>query len=206
MRSIVVAVVLCSSLGARADAPPRTLTVACHDEPPFTMKQADGSWTGIGIELLRMIGTELGATIAIHESTRVEMTTGALPDVDIVAALNVTEKMNGRYELSHAFYNTGLAIAIQDTPKESVLGVLGRVFSGTFLWVLIGTVVLLGTVGMLMWRIERRPVPSKTPEQQALSKALFWAFEPVIGYKASQHQTRAGRVLGTVWGCAASCW
>src|SRR5258708_1825852 len=195
MRSIVIAVALCCSFVARADAP-RTLTVACHDDPPFTMKQADGAWSGIGIELLRMIATELGATISIHESSRTEMTTGALPDVDIVAALNVTEKMNARYELSHAFYNTGLAIAVPETTKESVLGVLGRVFSGTFLWILIGTVILLATVGMLMWWIERRPVTAKTAEQQAMSKALFWAFEPVIGYKASQHPTRARRVLG----------
>jgi ABC-type amino acid transport substrate-binding protein len=74
------------------------------------------------------------------------------------------------------------------------------VFTGTFLWILIGTVVLLAAVGLLMWWVEKRPVKQATPEKQALSKALFWAFEPVIGYKASQHQTRAGRVLGTVWG------
>jgi ABC-type amino acid transport substrate-binding protein len=201
MRALLIAIAVCGSIpAARADAPPRPLTVATHDDPPFQIKNADGSWTGIAIEMLRLIATELGTTIEVRDVPRATMTTGALPDVDIVATLNVSERMNGRYELTHAFYSTGLAIAVSDTGKESVLDVLARVFSGTFVWVLIGTVVLLAAVGLLMWWIEKRPVASKSAEQQAMSKALFWAFEPVIGYKASQHSTHAGRVLGTIWG------
>jgi ABC-type amino acid transport substrate-binding protein len=196
---IVIAILLCTT-ASRADEPPHApITVAAYNEPPFTIRQPDGSFTGIAIELMRMVAAELGTTATVRYVPVEDLTSGKLPD-DVVAAVNVTEKINQRFELTHAFYSTGLSIAIAETTKESFVSVLARVFSGTFLWVLIGTVILLGTVGLLMYWVERRPVPQKTTEQQAMSKALFWAFEPVIGYKASQHQTRGGRVLGTVWG------
>src|SRR5580765_2404186 len=105
MRGLLVAIVMCGSITlARADASPaKPWTVATHDDPPFQIKNADGTWTGIDIELLRLVAAELGTTIEVHEVPRPAITTGALPDVDIVAALNVSERMNARYELSHAF-------------------------------------------------------------------------------------------------------
>ncbi|HEY0252989.1 MAG TPA: transporter substrate-binding domain-containing protein, partial [Kofleriaceae bacterium] len=77
---------------------------------------------------------------------------------------------------------------------------VARAFTGEFLLILVGVLFLLTLVGLLMWRLEKREVQPLPKERAALSKALFCAFEPVIGYKASQHTTRAGRVLGTVWG------
>jgi ABC-type amino acid transport substrate-binding protein len=182
---------------ARAE---RVLRAGIHDDPPFVIKRSNGEWSGISVGLLRAIATEMGATLEIHDVPREQIVTGPLPDVDVVATLNVGEKMNARYELTHAFYSTGLSIAAPETPRESLWRIVARVFSGTFLWILIGVVVLLLAVGMLMWWFEKRPVEPLPKEKAALSKALFWAFEPVIGYKASQHSTRAGRVLGTIWG------
>lgn len=195
-----VVAALGSSGPVRAAAPLPPLVVATHDEPPSQIHNADGSWSGISIDLLRLVAGELGTTIVVRDTPREQIVGGPLPDADVVATLAVGERMNSRYELSHAFQSSGLAIAVPEVPRESTFDILARIFSGTFLWVLIGTVVLLGAVGLLMWWIERRPVPPAPPEKQALSKALFWAFEPVIGYKASQHSTRAGRILGTLWG------
>jgi ABC-type amino acid transport substrate-binding protein len=178
----------------------RVLRAGMHDDPPFVIKQANGEFTGISVGLLRLVATEMNAKLEIRDVPREEIVGGPLPDVDVVATLNVSEKMNARYELSHGFYSTGLSIAVPETPKESWVRIVARIFSGTFLWILIGVVVLLLAVGMLMWWIEKRPVQPLPKEKAALSKALFWAFEPVIGYKASQHSTRAGRVLGTIWG------
>jgi len=203
MRMIVVAclLVVVGLSHARGDTP-RVFVVGTHDDPPFTTKLPNGEWSGISIELLRTVAADMGATIKIKEIPRAEMTTGPNPDVDVVATLNVSEKMNARYDLSHAFYSTGLSIAIPEAKKESAWGVIVRIFSGTFLLILLGVLALLATVGYLMWRIEKRPVKPMPTEKAALSKALFWAFEPVIGYKSSQHATRSGRVLGTVWGLA----
>jgi ABC-type amino acid transport substrate-binding protein len=184
----------------RAGADPgRVLHAGMHDDPPFVIKKGS-EWTGISVELLRSVATEMGATLEIKDVTREQIVTGPLPDVDVVATLVVAEKMNGRYDLSHAFYSTGLSIAVPEPKKESVLAMVGRIFSGVFVLILMGVFAVLTLVGLLMYWFEKRHVEPLPKEKQALSKALFWAFEPVIGYKASQHATRAGRVLGTVWG------
>ena len=194
----VVAIVVLAAGTTRAD-PARVLRAGMHDDPPFVI-DTHGQWSGISVELLRTIATELGATLEIVDLDKTAITTGALPPVDVVTTLNVSPKMNARYELTHAFYSTGLAIAVAEPERESVLAMLGRIFSGGFVLILCGVFVLLTLVGLLMWWFEKRPVDPLPKEKAALSKALFWAFEPVIGYKASQHTTRAGRILGTVWG------
>ena len=196
--ALVVALAVIVSPAAHAD--PAPLVFATQNDPPNAIKQADGTWTGIAVELARKIATELGTTLEVKEVSRKDIVSGPLPDADLAGPLVIGEKMNARYELSHAYTATGLTIAIPDTHKESLFAIARRILSGAFLVALIATVLLLGAVGMLMWWVERRPVKPLPPEKQALSKALFWAFEPVIGYKASQHQTRAGRVLGTLWG------
>jgi polar amino acid transport system substrate-binding protein len=192
-------VVVCGfAVSARAE--PRVLKIGLHDDPPLVIKGSNGQWTGISVDLVRAIAADLDATLQFVELDRDKITTGPLPDVDIVLTLNVSEKMNARYDLSHGFYNTGLAIATVEPKKESAFSMVRRIFSGGFVLILCGVLVLLTLVGFLMWWLEKRPVEPLPKEKQALSKALFWAFEPVIGYKASQHTTRGARILGTIWG------
>jgi len=178
----------------------RTFVVGTRAIPPFIIKQPNGDWSGISIDLLKRIAEEMNATLVIRELPLEELIGGKNPEIDITASVNVTEKSNATWDLSHAFYSTGLAVAIPEGGKESRWEVLQRVFSGTFVWLLLGTMFLLTAVGFLMWWIEKRPVKEVPKHKQQLSKSLFWAFEPVIGYKSSQHATRAGRVVGTAWG------
>jgi polar amino acid transport system substrate-binding protein len=182
-----------------AAEPTRALRAGLHNDPPFSIKKGD-QWSGIAVDLLRQIASELGMRLEITDIPAERIVSGPLPDVDVVATLGVSERMNARYELSHAFFSQTLAIATIEAKKESILAMLGRIFSGTFVLILACVFVLLTLVGLLMWWFEKRPVDPLPKEKAALSKALFWAFEPVIGYKASQHTTRAGRVLGTIWG------
>jgi ABC-type amino acid transport substrate-binding protein len=195
-----VSFVLVCTVTIVAHADPRVLKVGLHDDPPLVIKQSNGQWSGISVDLLRAIALDLDATLQFEELDRDRITTGALPDVDVVLTLNVSEKMNARYDLSHGFYNTGLAIATVEPKRESGWSMAKRIFSGGFVLILFGVLVLLTLVGFLMWWLEKRPVEPLPKEKAALSKALFWAFEPVIGYKASQHTTRGARILGTVWG------
>jgi ABC-type amino acid transport substrate-binding protein len=175
------------------------LVVGTHDLPPLMIKQQDGTWTGISIELLKIIGAELGKELEFRDLPVDELVAGTNKEVDVSVSFNVNAKNDLKFDLTHAFYSTGLAIAVAE-PKNTVWAQFARVFSGRALWLVAGGLLLLTVVGLLMYWLEKRPIPAATPEKAALSKALFWAFEPVIGYKSSQHATRAGRILGTIWG------
>jgi polar amino acid transport system substrate-binding protein len=206
LHGLVLAIALIGAVAPRvhADTPPpasgkRTFVVGTRPVPPFIIKKGN-DWSGISIELVRRIAEEMNADLDIRELPLDELVGGKNPAVDITASLNVTERSDAAFDLSHAFYSTGLAVAIPERGKESKWEVVERMFSGTFMWLLGGTLVLLTAVGFLMWWVEKRPVRELPKERQQLSKSLFWAFEPVIGYKSSQHMTRAGRIIGTVWG------
>ena len=198
---VTLAVLLVVPTSVRADTG-RVLRAGVHDDPPFVIKTPH-QWTGISVELLRSIATEMGATLEITDLPTEQLVAGPLPDVDVVATLNVSHGMNARYDLSHGFYSIGLAIAVPEPHKESILAMVGRLISGSFLLVVVGFGGLLVLVGLLMWWLEKRPVAPLPKDKDALTKSLFWAFEPMIGYGASEHSTLAGRVLGTVWGLCA---
>ena len=158
MRHLLIAtlaIALATSL-AHADAPAptqpsRTLVVATHPVAPFIIKKPNGEWGGISIELLRRIGAELGAKLDIREVAIAELGPAGKNDAyDVTASINVTENTDEKFELSHAFYSTGLAIAVIEGAKESRWEVAKRVFSGTFVWLLGGTLVLLTIVAFIM--------------------------------------------------------
>ena len=127
LSTIVVAMLLAIAAPASAD-PGRTLRAGMHDDPPFAIHKGE-DWSGISVELLRGIAAELGAKLEIRDVTREQIVQGALPDVDIVATLNVAEKMNARYDLTHAFYSTGLSIAVPQPKKEGALSMIVRILS-----------------------------------------------------------------------------
>lgn len=178
---------------------PLRLVVGTHEVPPFVIKADDGSWSGISIDLVRRIASDLGMQTEIRELTIEQLVAANDPTIDVTASVNVTVNTNAKFELSHAFYSTGLAIAAPAAKKLSFWQSVKRLFTSTFLLILIAAFAALAAVGWLMWKFEKQ-APEPASEKKELTKAMFWAFEPVIGYKASQHKSRGGRVLGTVWG------
>ena len=58
--------------GQRGPAVPsvkKKLTVGTREAPPFSMKDNDGRWTGISIDLWRQIATELNLNYEFRELT-----------------------------------------------------------------------------------------------------------------------------------------
>ncbi len=177
--------------------PPR-LVVGTHPIPPFVIENPDGSWSGISIDLVRQVAAQLGTQVEIKKLTIEQLVGANEPEIDVTASVNVTANTDKKWDLTHAFYSTGLAIAVPPERETSTWATLSRMFTSTFALTLIGVLILLVGVGYVMWWLERRAADK--PGDKDLAKAMFWAFEPVIGYKSSQHRSRGGRLLGTAWG------
>jgi polar amino acid transport system substrate-binding protein len=209
LRSLAPIVILLAWVGIASAQPtpaptptptpaPRTFVVATRPIAPFVIKK-DGAWTGISIDLLKRIAEAMNVTLDIRELSRDELL-AAKPEYDVTVSLNVAVKNHEKWDLSHAFYSTGLAIAVPEQGKESRWEVVARVLSGPFLWMLGGTLLLLFVVGTLMWWIEKRQLPEVPKEKALLTKSLFWAAEPITRYKSNQHSSTTGRFLGMAWG------
>src|SRR5262249_50089376 len=93
----------------------RELVIGTKDAPPFAMKQKDGSWSGVSIELWRRIAEREGLRYRLVEAPDVQaLISGvAVGSFDAaVAALTVTERRAQLVDFTQPFYSTGLGVAV----------------------------------------------------------------------------------------------
>src|SRR5262249_28802690 len=88
------------------------LIVGTHEVAPFVIKHKDGTFGGISIELWRAVADKLKLDYEIREYSVEEMLAGGRDhEIDALVSVNITAERENQWDLSHAFYSTGLSIA-----------------------------------------------------------------------------------------------
>lgn len=191
-----------SDAANNADSP---LVVLTREAPPFAMRDEDGQWVGIGIDLWSRIAGELGLDYELREATLAEMideVAAGRADAS-VAALTITAEREARVDFTHSFYPSGLGIAVVEKDRAAWLAVVGAFFSVQFLGVLALLVLILLVFGILVWIFERR----KNAEQFAgspvrgLGAGFWWSAVTMttVGYGDKSPITLGGRTVALVW-------
>lgn len=203
---IAIALIACLlpvwSAPAAADQP--TLSIATRHVPPFAIKQEDGSWQGLSIELWRRIAQRLGLEYRIREMGLKEMLDAVQRhDVDAaVAALTITSEREERLDFTHPFLSTGLGIAVPHNAGGGWLAVTQRFFSLNFLKVITALLGTLLLIGVLVWLFERRRNSQfGGSPTQGIGSGLWWSAVTMttVGYGDKSPQTLGGRVVALVW-------
>jgi len=187
-----------------SSAPDRVLAVGTKPAAPFAVREADGSWSGISIELWRFVASELGVEFRFEERELEELLVG-LEDgsLDVaVAALTVTAERERRVDFSHAFYTSGLGIAVPAEGGGWLAGVRS-VVSPAFVRSVGALTVVLLAAGALVWVFERR----RNAEQfgggavRGLGSAFWWSAVTMttVGYGDKAPVTLGGRLVALVW-------
>lgn len=191
--------------GQQNSAVQQPLIVGTKESPPFSMKTSDGQWTGLSIELWRQVAAELNFEFEIRELTLKQLlegvTDGSLDAA--VAALTITPEREKTFDFTHAFYTTGLGIAVADKAHNPWFTVVRRFISVSFLKVIATlTIVLLG-VGMLAWWFEHKKNPQQFNGSAArgIGSGFWWSAVTMttVGYGDKAPVTLAGRILGLIW-------
>jgi polar amino acid transport system substrate-binding protein len=197
----IVAVTVALAAAAHAQSADKPLVVGTRIFPPFVMKQADGAYTGISMELWKRVAQKLDVTYVVKEASAPELLEPETHAVDVVVSLPITA-INGRnMDLTHAFYSTGLAIATRVESTNALVTVFGKLASPTFLeWAGVVVIALVG-VGVVVWLFGRRKRDSEFagPAVHGISHGVLWAFESVAGKADAITRRRGGRLLTLLW-------
>lgn len=174
------------------------LRIATKESPPFAMREADGSWTGISIELWAEIAARLELDYRLVDGATPEaMLAGvAAGDYDLaISALSVTAEREERVDFSHPYYSTGLGVAVSGQGGDGVERILRGLFSWPML-TLIGSVLLaLIGAGYAFWILERKKNAQFARHRQGVSQGLWWSTIMLLGHKGVFPVSVMGRVL-----------
>jgi polar amino acid transport system substrate-binding protein len=173
------------------------------------MKGSDGTWTGISIELWRQLAAELNLNYQFREVDLKGLLDGVADgSLDVaVAALTVTPEREKRLDFTHPFYTTGIGIVTPSKAGNPWLVVVKRFFSSAFLRVLGVLLLLLLSVGVLVWWFEKRRNPNQFGGGAAKGIASAFWFSAVtmttVGYGDKAPVSLGGRVVTLIWMFAA---
>jgi polar amino acid transport system substrate-binding protein len=159
-RTLVTLLLLAAAAGpARAadELPGRAMVVGTKPSPPFVVKQADGTWGGIAIELWKLVAADMGVRVTIRPFEQVQGLLDAVErgELDVaVGAITITPERERTLDFTQPIYSTGLAIAVR--PPPSPLGAILRRVLGWQLAAALGVLALLAAALLLLARRKRQ--------------------------------------------------
>jgi ABC-type amino acid transport substrate-binding protein len=199
---ILLSLFLLTALQASSNIP---LQVGTKIAPPFSMKDKEGQWEGISIELWDLIAKRLHLKYQFHEHTLKSLLDGvADKSLDVgIAAITITGDRETKFDFSHSYYTTGLSIAI---PKKSSAGwwaVIKGLFSYKMFVIISALAFILFTIGTITWLVERRRNPENFHPNaiKGIASGIWWAAVTMttVGYGDMTPKTLGGRVIALFW-------
>ncbi len=189
----------------RQDFPQRELVIGTKQAPPFAMKDADGNWSGISIELWREVAQKLGLQFRLAEEPDVQKLIEATSrgDYDVsVAAITITADRERRVDFSQPFYDTGLGIAVSVNSVSVWREIIRTMISAGFLQAAGALIGISLLVGALVWLFERRHNDDfGGPVGRGLGASIWWSAEAMTQASTGHRGpiTIAGRALAIIW-------
>jgi polar amino acid transport system substrate-binding protein len=199
-------VLLCGSPACDAQEttePERSqLIVGTKVSPPFAIKLEDGSWSGISIELWRRIAADMDMDYEFREvdlqDVFEQLEAG---EIDVaIAAISITAERDRHVDFSHAYYSTGLGIAVPQRRTLSLWGLLRGLLTARFFEIICGLLVIGIVTGVLLWRLERRRNEGMFGgrTREGVSMGIWWSTIMLLGHKGVVPATGWARILSGI--------
>ncbi len=208
MRSALLLMVLLLNfaLAARAQEPSAKLKVGIFDFPPLAMKDADGQWSGLAVELWEQVSTQ--ARVAYeYEEVPLDKIIGILSrgEIDLaVGLLEVSAERERAVDFTQPYLeNTAAAALPKSTRHPGLKELWAELTQHDLLQVLFFMLGALLLFSLVLWLIERRLHHGHfggKPIHGFGSAVWFSAVTmTTVGYGDKTPQTLFGRILAFLW-------
>jgi polar amino acid transport system substrate-binding protein len=203
---VLAAMSLSISVGAAQSAPPplpKEFVIATKEAPPFSMKDPDGNWRGISIDLWRRIADQLHLHYRFSEQATVQDlmagTTEGTFDAAI-AALTVTAARERSVDFTQPFYSTGLGVAVA-TSESGWTSISRALLSFGFFQAVLALLGIAMCVGFVIWILERRKTEHFSGGAKGLGTGFWWSAIAMTQAGAAQNApaTLPGRIVAIAW-------
>jgi len=183
------------------------LVVGTMRAPPFASRGDDGQWSGLSIALWQRVAAEMGRD---YEFRAFDYDPDGLfnaveqGQVDLaIATLPITAEGEVRVDSWHAYFASGLGIAVRSEAQQGILATLRSLLTVQLLIPIAGLAGLLVLVGTTLWLIERRWNPGHFDPRpiHGVGDGVWWAAVTMTttGYGDKTPVTWPGRALAVAW-------
>jgi polar amino acid transport system substrate-binding protein len=210
VRVVVVVAVLWVALGHAAadpmDAPTRPLVVAVHDLPPSIIKGADGSWSGIAVDLWKRVAAELHLPYELKEYPLDQLNHPELhPEIDVVLGFAVSKMSEQVLDLTSPYFTSGLGIAVRQEPSSGWQSLTSSVLTWGVLRGFLLFVLASFVLGTIVWWIEHEHSPDEYggSMMKGIAGGALWTIEALFGTSKQLSRRTPARVFAVAW--AAAC-
>lgn len=188
----------------KVDSTKKKLVVATHEIAPFVMKNADGTFGGISIDIWKRVAEDMHLDYEIKELPVAELLKPDQSNVDVVVSVNASSKNEEFMDVTHGFYSTGLAIATRAEPKSTLSTVLPKIVSLKFAKGIGVMFLVLVAMGTVVWLVERKKKPEEFGGSilKGIGSGMFWTFESLVGKGAALSRNFMNRIIGLLWTAA----
>ena len=179
--------------------------VGTKETPPFAMRTADGSWSGISIDLWRHVADAQHLRYRFSEEPTVQGLLDGIANgrLDIaVAALTETAACVQILDFTQPFYVTGLGIAVPAGGEPSWQPIIHTLTSFGFAQAIMALVGLALVVGFLVWLFERRHNDDfKGGAARGISSGVWWSAMTMTQRSPGTFgpRTLPGRIVAVLW-------
>jgi polar amino acid transport system substrate-binding protein len=205
MRALMFFLVLLAALPAFAEEVPK-LKVGIFDRPPLAMKDGDGQWRGLAVDLWEAVAGELGLAYEYVEAPLDEII-GKLNrgELDLaLGELGVSSEREKMVDFTQPYLVTTAAVAVdRGTSFLNVRQILDGIARQGLLLVVGLMLGLLFIFSFVLWLVERAVHQTHFGGKpiHGFGSALWFAAVTMttVGYGDKTPQTPLGRGLAFIW-------
>ncbi|MBF0123454.1 MAG: transporter substrate-binding domain-containing protein [Candidatus Omnitrophica bacterium] len=197
--------VLCSSISACFAQDPHKLIVGIKPSSPFVIRNSDGTWSGVAIDLWRKISQDLNVQYEFREYDLKSLLQALRAgNVDVaVGALSITAEREKNFDFSHTYYVDSLSIALPIKREKDVFSVLRQFFPFKIIRFFCLLMALSVIFGAFVWFFERKVNPNHFAVKpvHGIFDGFWWAVVTMatVGYGDKAPVSFWGRLVGIVW-------